>query len=248
MAKGTTLKDELEFEKKNKDLVKLPKYARIKKRPIPHPPAASPYAGASVPKVVYVSTTTPFMSAAKRVQKLLRQAERRATAGVDITNSKRMSERERIERMTKSQENLKREAVFIKATGRAIEKALSVGRWFEEKEEEYAVRVKTGSVLVVDDIEEDEEAKRKEMAKQEREQQQRRQGQEEEKEGKEGKEEAGDVVTAGSMMESEEQPPSSKSASKKRKRRAKPTVSTDAELPETRTRWVNMVEIAVTLK
>jgi hypothetical protein len=34
------------------------------------------HAGASVPKTVYVSKSTPFMSAVKRVQKLLLQAEK----------------------------------------------------------------------------------------------------------------------------------------------------------------------------
>ncbi|KAL2223165.1 Rpp20 subunit of nuclear RNase MRP and P-domain-containing protein [Thermoascus aurantiacus ATCC 26904] len=252
MAKGT-LQKELHFEKKNKDLLRLPKYARIKKRPIPHPPAASPYAGPSVPKVVYVSTKTPFMSAAKRVQKLLRHAERRATAGVDIGNG-RMSEKERIARMAQGQENLKREEVFIKATGRAIEKALSVGRWFEQRADEYAVRVKTGSVLVVDDIEEDEEEKRRLIEQEQKEKQ--KQEQQQQQQGQEGEVPSSTTTTTTTKStdteQQQQQPdstaPSSKSASKKRKRRAKSTVSTDAELPETRTRWVNMVEIAVTLK
>ncbi|GAD92128.1 hypothetical protein NFIA_034770 [Paecilomyces variotii No. 5] len=233
-AKETPLSKELQFEKKNKDLVKLPKYARVQKRPIPHPPVASPYAGSSVPKIVYVGTKTPFMSAAKRVQKLLRHAEKRATAGVDLGN-KKISEKEKLARLAKGQEALKKEEVFIKATGRAIERALSVGKWFEEKEDEYAVRVKTGTVLVVDDIVEDEEAKNREMEK-----------------GSSNK----DGATGTSQLTGENaiQPTESKAAAaseqplKKRKRRTKAAVSGDAELPESRTRWVNMVEIAITLK
>lgn len=171
------------------------------------------------------------MSAAKRVQKLLRHAEKRATAGVDLGNSK-ISEKENLARLAKSQETLKKEEVFIKATGRAIEKALSIGRWFEQKEEEYSVRVKTGTVLVVDDIVEDEAAKTREMEKEEK-----------------SKEAGGNQSAAvGNAPLSESKAAPSEQPSKKRKRRAKAPVSGDTELPESRTRWVNMVEIAITLK
>ncbi|KAJ9210956.1 hypothetical protein DTO166G4_7453 [Paecilomyces variotii] len=236
-AKEKLLSKDLQFEKKNKDLVRLPKYARVQKRPIPHPPVASPYAGSSVPKVIYVGTNTPFMSVVKRVQKMLRHAEKRATAGVDLGNNK-ISEKEKLARLAKGQETLRKEEVFIKATGRAIERALSVGRWFEEKEEEYEVRVKTGTVLVVDDIVEDEEAKRKEMEKE-------KIGEESGGDGKKDGTAIGEDATR--PAESEAAAPS-KQPSKKRKRRAKAAVSGDVELPESRTRWVNMVEIAITLK
>ncbi|KAJ9302943.1 hypothetical protein DTO271G3_317 [Paecilomyces variotii] len=224
--KETLLSKDLQFEKKNKDLVKLPKFA-------------SPYAGSSVPKVIYVGTNSPFMSVVKRVQKILRHAEKRATAGVNLGNNK-ISEKEKLARLAKGQENLRKEEVFIKATGRAIERALSVGRWFEEKEEEYEVRVKTGTVLVVDDIVEDEEAKRREMEKKEK---------TGEESGDDKKKEDGTAISedATRPADSEAAAPS-KQPSKKRKRRAKAAVSGDVELPESRTRWVNMVEIAITLK
>ncbi|PGH29143.1 ribonuclease P/MRP protein subunit POP7 [[Emmonsia] crescens] len=230
---------ELKFEKKNKRMPKVPSYARIQKRPIPHPPSASPYAGAKVPKVVYVSTNTPFMSAAKRVQKLLKQAERRATSRVDL--SKKISEKQKLAKLTESTEELKKEEVFIKATGRAIEKAMSIGKWFEAKEE-YAIRVNTGSVMVVDDIVEDERLKRKLETK------------EEEKEfvpdapketpcEVDGNAQPADTDkgNAGPLQKS-------KPATKKRKRRGNEAVDANGELLESRTRWVNMVEIAVTLK
>lgn len=118
----------------------------------------------------------------------------------------------------------KREEVFVKATGRAIEKALNVAKWFEEKETEYTVRVNTGSVVVVDDIVEDEEMKAKE--------EQKRQRQEEQTPTDQG--------DAASKSES-------KSAAKKRKRQAA-AAEDDAELPESRTRWIKMVEVAVSLK
>ncbi|KAJ5523113.1 hypothetical protein N7513_012657 [Penicillium frequentans] len=218
MGKGP-LERQLQFEKQNKDLVKLPKYTKVEKRPINHPPVASPYAGTSVPKIVYVSTGTPFMSAVKRVQKLLRHAEKRATANIDLGDT-RKTEQQKLAELTKAAD--KREEVFLKATGRAIEKALKVGKWFEEKETEYVVRVTTGSVLAVDDIVEDEEKKELEMQKE----QQQSKGE--------------------SLPEKQDQEPS-KAAAKKRKRQA-PAVSNDAELPESRTRWVKSVEVAVSLK
>ncbi|KAJ5294125.1 hypothetical protein PENANT_c009G08826 [Penicillium antarcticum] len=213
MGKGP-LERKLQFEKKNKDLVKLPKYATVEKRPIPHAPVASPYAGASVPKIVYVSSSTPFMSAVKRIQKLLLQAEKRATANINLEDT-RKNEKQKLAELANI--SSKREEIFVKATGRAIEKALNVGKWFEEKETEYSVRVKTGSVIVVDDVVEDEDKKEQEEQKRQRQ---------------------------------EEQPPASesKSAAKKRKRQAAAAVNPDAEIPESRTRWVKMVEVAVSLK
>ncbi|KAJ5276736.1 hypothetical protein N7524_002889 [Penicillium chrysogenum] len=220
MAKGV-LEKKLQFEKKNKDLIRLPKHAKVEKRPIPHAPVASPYAGASVPKIVYVSKSTPFMSAVKRVQKLLLQAEKRATANINLEDT-RKNEKEILDELSKV--SGRREEVFVKATGRAIEKALNVAKWFEEKETEYKVRVNTGSVIVVDDIVEDEEMKAKEEQKR---QQQKEQAQND----------PGDAPSK----------PESKSAAKKRKRQAA-AAEDDAELPESRTRWIKMVEVAVSLK
>ncbi|KAE8418697.1 Rpp20 subunit of nuclear RNase MRP and P-domain-containing protein [Aspergillus pseudocaelatus] len=207
------LRNALTFEKKNKDMLKLPKHAGIQKRPIPHAPIASPYAGSSVPKIVYMSTNTPFMSAVKRVQKFLRQAEKRATASVNLSSTKKR-DRERLAQIARGNESLKKEEVFVKATGRAIEKALRVGKWFEERESEYAVRVETGSVLVVDDVVEDEERKRR----------------------LEGK------VNGDASQGSE-------SAAKKQRRAANAlAVAEEEELPETRTRWVNKVEVSIAFK
>ncbi|KAK1147425.1 hypothetical protein N8T08_001507 [Aspergillus melleus] len=227
----------LTFEKKNQDMIKLPKYARVQKRPIPHAPIASPYAGSNIPKTVYVSTKSPFMSAVKRVQKLLRQAEKRATASVELSNSK-VRDRQRLAQVARAGEQVCQEEVFVKATGRAMEKALSVGRWFEERGEEYTVRVKTGSVLVVDDVVEDEEARRRTVD-------------DEEDKGVKKVQEGKEVVdnTAGDE-DMDAAKPRSKTAAKKRKRAANAAakIGEDEELPETRTRWVNMVEVAVALK
>lgn len=162
------------------------------------------------------------MSAVKRVQKLLLQAEKRATANVKLDDT-RTTEKQKLSELAKAAEQ--REEVFVKATGKAIEKALNVGKWFEEKEVEYSVRVSTGSVLVVDDVVEDEEEKERELRKE------RQQRPESDCKGDSASGEGGGA----------------EEASKKRKRDV-PVVSEDVELPESRTRWVKMVEVAVSLK
>lgn len=161
------------------------------------------------------------MSAVKRVQKLLLQAEKRATANINLEDT-RKNEKQILEELSKVSE--KREEVFVKATGRAIEKALNVAKWFEEKGTEYTVRVTTGSVVVVDDIVEDEEMKAKEEQKRQRQEEQTPTDQ-------------GDAASK----------PESKSAAKKRKCQTA-AAEDDAELPESRTRWIKMVEVAVSLK
>lgn len=179
------------------------------------------------------------MSGVKRVQKLLRQAEKRALDSLQIAGPK-MSDRKRLEMLEKGQERVRKEEVFVKGTGRAIEKVLSLGRWFEARGEEYSVRVKTGCVLVVDDVVEGEDSAEKE----------------EEEDGIKD----GGVDESGVDLSTQSTAPGtvstavtssaqsvSKSASKKRKRAAN-AAAEDAELPETRTRWVNMVEVAVSLK
>ncbi|PIG88806.1 hypothetical protein AARAC_007021 [Aspergillus arachidicola] len=193
------LRNALNFEKKNKDMLKLPKRpstpipCRIQKRPIPHAPIASPYAGSSVPKVVYISSNTPFMSAVKRVQKFLQQAEKRATASVNLSSSKKR-DRERLAEIARGNESLKKEESLLRRRG---------GR----------LRRRCG-VLVVDDVVEDEERKRKLEEK----------------------------VNGGA-------PQGSESAAKKQRRAASAlAVAEEEELPETRTRWVNKVEVSIAFK
>lgn len=184
------------------------------------------------------------MSAVKRVQKLLRQTEKRAMVSLDLA-SKKKTEKQKLAQLAQGNEKLRREEeVFVKATGRAMEKALAIGRWFETRESEYTVRVKTGSVLVVDDVVEDEEAKRRLVAegekareeggKQQGEEQEQQQQQQQRQPDHDHDHEATNLAQ-----------PVSKSAAKKRKRAA---ALVEKELPESRTRWVNVVEIAVTYK
>lgn len=175
------------------------------------------------------------MSAVKRVQKLLRQAEKRAMASLDL-GSKKKTEKQKLAQLAAGHDALRKgkgeEEVFVKATGRAMEKALAVGRWFETREAEYVTRVKTGCVLVVDDVVEDEEMRGRVIAEGER------VGEEEKEKQQQQQQEDKDAETTPA-------PSVSKSAAKKRKRAAN---AESEELPESRTRWVNVVEIAVTYK
>ncbi|KAI2904526.1 hypothetical protein CBS63078_1957 [Aspergillus niger] len=204
----------LEFEKKNQNMPKLPKHVKVQKRPIPHPSTPSPYSGSSSPKTIYVSSSSPTMGVVKRVQKYLRAAENRATAKLLSGNNKgkKGDRRNQFAQLAQSNEALKKEEVFVKATGRAMERALKVGKWFEARGEDYTVSVKTGSVLVVDDVVEDEEEREKAVEESER-----------------MKKEVEEAKLKGENAEL------SKSAMRKRKR-AVARLEGEQELPETRTR------------
>jgi len=112
------------------------------------------------------------MSAVKRVQKLLQQAEKRNVQAVaaQVKQSRRKQGRggkgkgdeteEVAARLAESKragaEAEAREVVLIKGTGRAIAKALEVGLWFQQREE-FGIQIRTGSVGAVDDIVEKDE-------------------------------------------------------------------------------------------
>ncbi|KAL2809175.1 Rpp20 subunit of nuclear RNase MRP and P-domain-containing protein [Aspergillus granulosus] len=267
----------LNFERKNQDMVKLPKSAKIHKRPIPRPATASPYAGPSTPKIVYISSSTPYMAAVKRVQKLLRHAEKRATAAVEASvnghghRGRSGGGTEKLVAALAKGEGLgetAREEVFVKATGRAIETALKAAKWFGigGREGEYTVRVETGSVLVVDDVEEGEEtdgvgAGGKIVQGETTNLNANIPGAD--GNGKDEMTMLTDTITnVGDTTIISEKPgnptlpvaemkskPVSKNAERKRKRAATLAAQfANTELPETRTRWVKSVQVAISLK
>ncbi|RAH42058.1 ribonuclease P subunit p20 family protein [Aspergillus brunneoviolaceus CBS 621.78] len=223
--------ESLTFTKKNQNMTKLPKYAKITKRPIPHPAPSTPYTGSNVPKTIYVSTTTPKMSVVTRVRKLLRQAEKRATAGLHSTKGGRQQHggRTQAERVAQVQEALRREEVHVKATGRAIAKAVAVGEYLRDAAGggEFRVTVTTGSVLVVDDVEVDEAAKKRVVEGAERMRREVESGSAVKGEKREGEGEGKGEGGLGEEEEGEDE---------------------EEELPESRTRWVNMVDVVVGLK
>ena len=109
--------------------------------------------------MIYVSAKTPFISAVKRVRKLLSEIDRRSIGKIDLVNGKGndkqklMALREKTKPMGKGKEP---EAVVLKGTNRAIEKVLGLGLYFQ-RQDDCMVRVRTGSVSVVDDIVQEEE-------------------------------------------------------------------------------------------
>jgi ribonuclease P/MRP protein subunit POP7 len=117
------------------------------------------------------------MSAIKRVQKLLLQAEKRSaqSASDQISSQPKYSASSNdditdIEKVASimAAEKHDRDEIILKATGKAIAKAMSLGLWFEEKVE-YAVRIETGTVGAIDDIvaPEDEDQDMKDEAEEE---------------------------------------------------------------------------------
>ncbi|KAI9833316.1 MAG: hypothetical protein M1819_003711 [Sarea resinae] len=157
-------------KEKIRKLPRLPQHARVQKRPLLHPAIPSPYTSARFPKVVYISTSTPFISAVKRVRGLLAQIDKRAM-GKDISllhegksnnrNGNKSSATKLAEIPSgsgtsgflggKDKDGVEGEEVMIKATGKAIEKALKLGLFFQG-EEDCAVRIRTGGVGTVDDV------------------------------------------------------------------------------------------------
>jgi len=102
---------------------------------------------------VYVSPRTPFLSAARRVAKLLAAAQKRASQSVShATKGRRRGGVDRVvEAALRARESGAGEVVWVKGTGRACEKVLALAEWFRAKGE-YAVVLKTGSVWAVDDV------------------------------------------------------------------------------------------------
>jgi len=135
----------------NRGLHRLPPNHTVQRRPLDHAPVANMHAGKKIPKVVYVSQRTPLMAAVKRVKKMLLALENQAAkeGGLKRRNlPKHVHDKHVRER---SEEEKK---IVVKASGRAMEKALKVGEWFRNKEKEFLCRVEVapGSVSVVDDI------------------------------------------------------------------------------------------------
>lgn len=255
----------LRHEKKNGQMRKLPANATIQLRPIIHAPIPSQYVGAKVPKVVYVSTKTPFISAVKRVKKLLTHVEKRATQYVKLI---RKDHQQGLQELAEASEQLgkSKEEVLVKASGRAIEKALKVGEWFSNKEKDMSckVEVRSGSVSVVDDIvevevESDGEAEESVEHEEHEEPPEDEDTTTELEGGDTTMELLGDTTKAtvdvplnGKSQEDKGNTgiSSGMSNEKKKRRRGKRKRQTydPDDLPESRIRWVKTVEVAITLK
>ena len=155
-------------------LAPLPKDAKVEKRPLMRPPLPSPYAGAESQKTIYVGTRTPFMSAAKRVEKLLKLSDKRlvqSATKIAQNDAKRKRRRgnargeeendeitaiaETVEAQKRShagKQDEAREEVVIKGSGKAIPKVMQLGMWFQERDETYEIRIRTSTASSIDDV------------------------------------------------------------------------------------------------
>lgn len=125
--------------------------ARVQKRPLLHPPIASPYKNQDTPKIVYVSSRTPFMSAVKRVRSLLGHADKRATQSALSQKRKQRADPIMTAALASIDKDNAPEEVVIKATGKAIEKATELALYFQQQQD-YRITLRTGTVDAVDDI------------------------------------------------------------------------------------------------
>ncbi|CAH0022859.1 unnamed protein product [Clonostachys rhizophaga] len=119
--------------------------AKVQKRPLNRrqPPASSNS------RIIYVSPSTPFMSAVKRVQKQLNAGLRTQTAA--HKNASLGSRIRQLERASASSGEKGSATVTVMGTGRAIEKTLSLASWFEQAGD-YEVEMRTKTIGTVDDI------------------------------------------------------------------------------------------------
>ncbi|EME38946.1 hypothetical protein DOTSEDRAFT_75599 [Dothistroma septosporum NZE10] len=152
-----------------KKLDRLPEDATITKRPLFRPAIPSPYAGAHSQKIIYVGTKTPFMSAVKRVEKLLHLADKRQVQSATKTvqnerKRKRSRDGDEIGDIARELEKQKKnktgkgaddepEEVVVKGTGKAISKVMELGCWFQRRDGEYMVKLKTSTTKSIDDVE-----------------------------------------------------------------------------------------------
>jgi ribonuclease P/MRP protein subunit POP7 len=86
----------------------------------------------------------------KRVRKYLAEIDARASGKLDLLSGAG-KDRARIQSMGKGAEERKSEEVIVKGTGKAIEKVLRVGLYFQGQGD-VLVRLRTGSVGAVDDV------------------------------------------------------------------------------------------------
>lgn len=130
---------------------------RVQKRPILRPSIPSPYAGADQKKVIYVSAKMPFISAVKRVRKLLDEIDKRSMGKIDLVDGKG-SDKQKLRKLgerTNASTGKEPEEVVLKATNRAIQNVLGLALFFQGQDD-CRVRLRTGTVSVVDDIVESE--------------------------------------------------------------------------------------------
>ncbi|PHH61015.1 hypothetical protein CDD81_837 [Ophiocordyceps australis] len=112
---------------------------RVQKRPLLRRPAPA----SALTPLVYISSCTPFMSAARRISKLLARSQHSGAA------CKRATLQERIEQISSEQSGKTR--VTAVGAGRAVEKMVALAAWFE-RQGGYLVELRTSTSAAVDDV------------------------------------------------------------------------------------------------
>lgn len=95
----------------------------------------------------------PFISAVKRVRKLLGEIDKRSMGKVDLVEG-RGSDKQKLRKLgerTNASTGKEPEEVVLKATNRAIQNVLGLALFFQGQDD-CRVRLRTGTVGVVDDI------------------------------------------------------------------------------------------------
>ncbi|KAK3186133.1 hypothetical protein K4F52_005123 [Lecanicillium sp. MT-2017a] len=129
-----------------KKLAPIPKGSKIQKRPL----LRQPLPASSKDRIIYVSSSTPFMSAVKRVRKQLDRSQRAGAAGAAHKNA---SLHARIEALKRDAGKDGEDGAIVRlmGTGKAVEKTVSLASWFAQQAD-CGVEVRTRTVATVDDV------------------------------------------------------------------------------------------------
>ncbi|KAM3554958.1 hypothetical protein MY1884_005858 [Beauveria asiatica] len=129
----------------------IPQGSTLHKRPL----IRRPLPASSKDRIIYVSSSTPFMSAVKRARKQLDRSLK--SGGSSQAARKNASLHARIESLKRDVERdtSANEAygasVTLLGTGKAVEKTLALAGWFEQQSD-CRVAVRTRTVATVDDV------------------------------------------------------------------------------------------------
>ncbi|KAM3507123.1 hypothetical protein MY11210_007279 [Beauveria gryllotalpidicola] len=131
----------------------IPQGSTLRKRPL----IRRPLPASSKDRIIYVSSSTPFMSAVKRARKQLdrslksggssQAARKNASLDARIESLKRD-----VERDSSSANEAHAASVTLLGTGKAVEKTLALAGWFEQQQPDCRVAVRTRTVATVDDV------------------------------------------------------------------------------------------------
>ena len=140
------------------------------------------------------------------------------------------------------------EQVVLKGTGKAIQRVMELGLWFQQREE-YEIRLRTGSAAAIDDIEVDEDAPTAVLgAKESKKQKKRKKAQSDHEDvvgGAEG-ERPNERHEDAAVQTAERSNPAGAEVKHNSETHA---VSLElAEIPDTRIRYTSVLEVAVRLR